>query len=146
MLTPLQLERIIVTMLAILGSVGAVVVLWEPENPYRQLRGDHVVPTIIRAGGKVTVIRNFEVTRNTTTYIARRMTRGDCRRSCTFIDLPSGPLSLPVGIYAAVKREVVIPATAEPGKWRLEYSTQWETIFGRQLTAPWPVIELEISP
>ena len=144
-LTPIQFERIIVSMLALIIAAGTVVVLYEPENPYRQLGGDRVIPTVVKPGGYVTVVRNFEVVRNTTTIIVRRMASGDCRITCTFIDLPSGPLSLPLGTYAGVMRDIQIPETAEPGKWRLEYSTKWETPFGRTLTAPWPVIELEIT-
>lgn len=112
--------------------------------PYISIGEDTITPKVVRVYGTITVSRNYEITRFEPMFILRTMVRGDCRANCEIVDLQSGHLSLPPGVYRNVVRDQVIPSGAQPGHWVLRYSVQWQDRFGRTLTAPLPPLAVEV--
>lgn len=139
---------------ALLGgaSMGAATLLLafaylnELPSPYIPLGGDSVAPAQAKMFETVAVTRNYEITRAAPMFIVRTMTRGDCRASCEIVDLSSGHLLLPVGVYRNVVRDHIIPSSAQPGQWVLRFSVQWQDRFGRTLTAALPPLQIEVIP
>ena len=137
-------EKMVLALFTIACLGVAFAILYETPSPFVHLGGDYAKPLKLKAGERISVYRNFHVTKTIPVVIARRMTKGDCSKTCTFIDLPSSEFTVGEGVYMEVKRDHIIPRYAEPGVWKLEFFTNWENIIGKHFTAPWPVLEFEV--
>lgn len=115
-----------------------------PSSPIEQLGGDTVSPERVRAGEIVTVTRNFRIIRNQAMSVSRTMILGDCEKRCEIVDLPSGHLTLAPGDYINIQREHVIPATTDPGEWRLVFSVNWQDRLGRTINERLPELTIEV--
>lgn len=112
--------------------------------PIELLGGDSVTPKVVRVRDVITVTRNFRATRNTSVYVTRTLVRGDCRKSCEIVDLPSGELALEEGDYRNARREHYIPGLLQDGTWRLVFSIKWEDWLGRAHVLKLPELEIEV--
>lgn len=114
--------------------------------PIVMLGGDLAEPTQVRAGGIVVVSRNFRVVKNEPLHVTREMIKGDCRKACDIVSLPSGGLALEAGEYTNIRREHRIPTHVSPGLWRLVFTIHWQGRLGRYVSAPLPELLIEVVP
>lgn len=117
--------------LAIALWAGTTVFLLYAPVPFEDLGGDSISPQKVKAGETVAIIRNLRVIRDTPMRVTRSMIKGDCRRSCEIIDLPSSVLTLQPGEYLNLRRDHIIPLLASPGMWRMAFAIHWEDNLGR---------------
>jgi hypothetical protein len=116
------------------------------QRPIEYLPDDVVGPPQVRAGGVVYVTRHYNRLTDATVTIRRRMESGDCKVRCDRIDLASSELKASPGYGLRSTRGIKIPAEAKPGKWRLLFSVEYKTLFGRTLSYEIPSIEIEVIP
>ena len=120
--------------------------IWPLDSPYVNLPGATVSPKIVKALGIITISRDFKITRDEPIFVQRTLVRGDCKQSCEIVDLPSGNLMLPVGIYKGMTRDQILPITVEPGNWVARFSIQWRDRLGRSRTEPMEELSFTVVP
>lgn len=133
-------------LVAVAAGSAASFVVEKSRSPYSPLGGDSVTPTRVRIGDKFVVSRSFRVTRQGAITVSRTMVRGDCNVSCEIVDLYTGALLLGDGEYRSIKREFIVPITAVPGAWSLEFAVHWDNAFGRSQTYKLPSLKIEVVP
>lgn len=116
------------------------------QRPIEYLADDVVDPSRVRAGEIVYVTRHYHRLNDASVTILRRLETGDCALRCDRIDLPSSTLREPVGYGLRSTRGIKIPQELKPGKWKLIFSVEFETYFGRRIVYETPSIEIEIIP
>jgi hypothetical protein len=134
-------------------ALAAASVLWlatgaawfySPPPPVVGWVNSSVEPIKAKAGDTIEVSRTFTATRDESMLVTRTMVKGDCKKACEIIDLPSSTLNLTRGDYTGIKREFIIPITASPGVWTLRFSIHWQNWVGRTLTQALPELTVEV--
>jgi len=135
-----------ITQWVIVGVVcSALYLFFHEDTPIIDLDGDSVVPQQVLAGGAISVYRSFRFTRDESVTVTRLMVRGDCAKSCEFLDLAQSAHLLKAGDYWNVRREHVIPLQASPGKWSLQFTWQWRDAIGRHHKLALAPLEIEVT-
>lgn len=134
-----------VTGIALLLSTIALY-LWPQSPPFESFGTDTVTPDRVKAGGTFVISRNYRTTRREVWTITRTMMRGDCAKSCEFVELPSGSLLVEEGTHVDVRRSYVVPAQVTPGVWTLRFTVQWDTTFWGTQKASLPTLTITIDP
>lgn len=124
----------------------AALYFYVPPSPMVPISGDTATPSIVKVGDIVTVSRNFKITRAAPFKVVRTMVQGDCARNCEIIELSSSSITRQPGVYVGNTRELVIPQTADPGQWVLQYTLHWNDWFGRAHSRPMPPLTIQIIP
>ena len=137
-----KLDTVTVLLSALWLFLG-VVIFVPPPSPIVFIGGDTVEPAVVKAGGKITVTRNYTLKRDLSFTVGRRMTTGDCPHKCVFYNLQNTQQFRPAGTHAG-SLEHTIPESAEPGKYRLEFNVFWENWLGKNYVTPMPVLEIEV--
>ena len=131
---------------AVLGLwvVTAIVMIFPTTSPMIYIDAGSVYPAKVKAGETMYVTRNFIVTRDDFVTVSRRMVAGDCKVKCEKVNLPTSDMRLAVGEYRNNTVPHVIPFPAKPGKYKLEFSIQWQDRIGRVISMPMPILEVEV--
>lgn len=103
--------------------------LWPAPAPFESFGVDTVTPDRIKPGDAFVVSRNYRATRRELWTVTRTMVRGDCAKTCEFVDLPAGSLMVEEGSYVDIRRAYVAPVTITPGVWVLRFTVQWDSLF-----------------
>ena len=120
------------------------VIIYVPGNPLLDMHGDKAEPAVVRRGEVVHVTRNFRIDRDVFVTIIRRLATGDCKVSCTYVDLPTSHSTFPRDQYNLV-RGYTVPHDLIPGIWRLEFFIVIENFVGHQASYPLKVLEIEVT-
>jgi hypothetical protein len=140
----------VISILAIftLFWLGAFVAasFYPPTSPYRAVGIDRVVPTVARAGDRVAIFRNFDITRDSHVFIGRSMERLCGLDVCEVAPLKSDSLNLGKGPYRDLERIHVLPSPLTPGHWRFVFVSEYENLLGATLRETLPLIPIEIVP
>lgn len=116
------------------------------QRPIEYLPGSEVSPKRVRAGDTVYITRHYNRVTDAPVTIRRRMEMGDCATKCDRIDLPSSQIKEPPAQGVHTTRMHRIPPEVKPGVWKLIFTVEYETHFGRTMAYDIPTIEVEIIP
>ena len=119
--------------------------LYSLSPPVNNWHDDSVSPTTARTGDEIVVARSFDAIRTDTIKVTREMIRGDCKKSCDRVEMPSGTLTVEPGPYREVKKTFVIPAAATPGEWRLVFTVHWDDSMGRTFKQKLPELVVQVT-
>lgn len=107
---------------------------WPLEAPIKWMDGDKVAPLELKPGQMLYVTRQFEAIRAEPVVMLRTLIRGDCRKNCDIVDLPSSTINLQIGEHRNQTREFVLPAGMDAGEWRVVFTAQWKDRLGQVQT------------
>ena len=142
----MKATRIAIVMGLTLWLATIALYLWPQSPPFESFGTDTVTPDRAKVGESFVVSRNYRATRREVWAITRTMVRGDCRKSCEFVELPAGALLVGEGTYVDVRRSYVVPANVTPGVWTLLFTVQWDAAFWGTQKMPLPPLTITIDP
>ena len=120
------------------GAAWVVMLFWAfyplPAPIVWYAEGESVEPTVVSKGGEITVTRDYEVASDRPVFILRTLIKGDCKKRCEIVDLPSSVISLSPGERRKQTRDFILPDAVEKGIWQVVFVAQWTDALGRVST------------
>ena len=130
----------------ILWTGALVWVMWPLGPPIDFMDNNSVSPATVKAGGEISVTREFIVNRVAPVVVLRTLVRGDCAVTCETVDLASSVVTLAEGERRVQTRSFTLPSSVDAGEWNVVFNVQWQDRIGRAHRLPLKELPFTVVP
>lgn len=135
------------SLIALVGISGLAWVYYAAiaAIPPIEWHGSAVYPSVVHAGDRVEITRQFTVHREIIVDIKRQLVLGNCvpPARCVQYDLPDSTFLLIKGEYNRTIPQT-IPADLPPGRYNLQFELHWQNAVGYRYAVRHPPLSIEV--